>query len=379
VFLVSTLRRAGPTSVLLNIVQYLDPRLFDPVIVTLSPEPAESMIDAFRETTATIRSLSMSRVRALFHRGWRRDIERLVGAELDRHCVVHSHGIRCDVISAKKLAGVARVTTAHTYPYDDYLPKYGPLMGRWMTWKHLRALRASPVVVACSSTLSDKLRCHAITAMIIRNGVDTSKFCAALPQERARLRFDLGLPETACIGVSVGAMSVRKQPLSIVQAARAVDNPSLLMIFVGTGNLEARCRREAQGDERIRFVGQVAEPTPYLRAADFFISASRSEGLPIASLEAISCGLHVVLSDIGPHRELLELAPGVGEMFAVGDLHALTAAVKRVTWRARGPTSFATESMGEILGAKYMSECYQELYLRLGNEALAGHDQVTAQ
>jgi hypothetical protein len=35
--------------------------------------------------------------------------------------------------------------------------------------------------------------------------------------------------------------------------------------------------------------------------------------------------------------------------------------------------------MGEILGAKYMSECYQELYLRLGNEALAGHDQVTAQ
>jgi CHASE2 domain-containing sensor protein len=40
-YLVSTLRRAGPTAVLLDIIRHLDPGRFDPVVVTLSPEPAD--------------------------------------------------------------------------------------------------------------------------------------------------------------------------------------------------------------------------------------------------------------------------------------------------------------------------------------------------
>lgn len=42
----------------------------------------------------------------------------------------------------------------------------------------------------------------------------------------------------------------------------------------------------------------------YYRSADIFLSASRTEGMPYAVLEAAYCGLPVVLSDIAPHREL---------------------------------------------------------------------------
>jgi glycosyltransferase involved in cell wall biosynthesis len=239
-----------------------------------------------------------------------------------------------------------------------------------MAWTHLRAFRHLPVVVACSSTLSEMLRRHAITAMVIRNGVDTSKFSAALPEERARLRSELGVPANARIGVCVGALSVRKQPLSVVRAARAIDDRSLMMIFVGSGNLETRCRHEARGDERIRFVGQVAEAAPFLRTADFFVSASRAEGLPNAALEALACGLHVILSDIGPHRELLELAPAAVETFAAGDQQALTAAIGRAASLTPGRTGLATESTAERLGAKYMSQRYQELYQRVVRESV---------
>ncbi|MGH8223099.1 MAG: glycosyltransferase, partial [Woeseiaceae bacterium] len=62
VYLVSTLRRAGPTSQLLNIVRHLDRRQFDPVVVTLSPEPPESMLDAFEKAGVVVKSLSMSRL-----------------------------------------------------------------------------------------------------------------------------------------------------------------------------------------------------------------------------------------------------------------------------------------------------------------------------
>ena len=40
--------------------------------------------------------------------------------------------------------------------------------------------------------------------------------------------------------------------------------------------------------------------------ADCLINLSSYEGLPNTVLEAMSCGLTVIASDIGPHRELIE-------------------------------------------------------------------------
>ena len=369
VYLVSTLRRAGPTMQLLNIVRHLDRRRFDPIVVTLSPESADSMLDPFGKLGVTVRSLSMSRVRAAFHRGWRGDIERLLGAELDGLSVVHSQGIRGDFISSKQLAGVPRVATVRNYPHDDYTMKFGPLLGRWMARAHLRAFRALPVVVACSSTLSGMLRSQGIASTVIRNGVDVAKFRAVLPEERSRLRLELGLAKKGRMGVCVGSLVVRKDSLSIVRAVRAVADPALTLNFVGSGSLEASCRRAAEGDGRIRFVGQVADVAPYLRAADFFVSASRAEGLPNAALEAIACGLPVILSDIGPHREILELAPWAGELFTTGNEPALAAAIGRVASSTADHAGRAAGTIAELLGAEGMSRRYQELYLRLSREA----------
>lgn len=368
-YLVSTLRRAGPTSVLLDILRHLDPRQFDPGIVTLSPEPTDSMIDAFRETGTPVRSLSMSRLRAQFHAGWRRDLERASGAPFDGRSVVHSHGIRGDVISSTELAGVPRVATAHNYPYEDYVMKYGPLQGRWMAWRHLRAFRELPTVVACSSTLAKRLRHHSITSTVIRNGVDTRKFSAASQEERLRLRAELGLPARARIGVCVGTLSARKQPVSVIRAVRAVDERSLTVVFVGSGSLDGECRSEAQGDPRIQFAGQTSDPARYVRAADFFVSASRSEGLPVAALEAIACGLQVILSDIAPHRELREIAPLAVELFASSEPRALAAAMARAAARTPGPVDLQPRRTAELLGAEKMSQGYQELYMRIAREA----------
>lgn len=370
VFLVSTLRRTGPTAQLLNIVRYLDCRQFDPVVVTLSPEPVASMFDSFREAGAMVKSLSMSRLEAVFHRRWHRDIGRLLGAELDGRCVIHSQGIRGDVISSKQLAGLPRVATARNNPYEDYVMKFGPLIGRWMARTHLRAYRDLPVVVACSSTLSEQLLSQGIQTVVIRNGVDTSQFSPALPEERARLRSALGLAANARVGVCVGDLFARKDPLRIVQAVRAIDDPELAIIFAGAGDLEARCRRAAEGDERIRFAGRVANVASLLRAADFFVSASQAEGLPNAALEAIACGLPAVLSDIGAHRELLELAPNAGELFATGDERALGAAIRRAATRTPQRAGQAPASMKGLFGAERMSQLYQELYLRMAREAV---------
>lgn len=362
VYLVSTLRRAGPTSQLLNLLRHLDPARFDPVVVTLSPEPSDSMLPSYRALGTRVLTLSMSRLRALVNRGWRGDIERLVGAPLRGGCVVHSQGVRADVIASRHLSGVARVATARNFPHQDYPLKFGRLPGLVMARAHLRAFRALPKVVACSSTLAALLRGQGIDADVIPNGVDTTTFRPASPAERAELRARLGLPPAARIGVSVGALSARKDPGLVVRALRAAGDPGLALVFLGEGPLEDACRREAEGDARIRFAGQLADVTSYLRAADFFVSASRAEGLPNAVLEAMACGLRTVLTDIGPHRELLDLAPSTGELVPVGDEQALAAAIVR----AAAASGVAPEAgLLQQLGAERMSRSYQDLYLRL--------------
>jgi glycosyltransferase involved in cell wall biosynthesis len=370
VYLVSTLRRAGPTSQLLNIARHLDPARFAPTVVTLSPEPGDSMLPEFHAAGVRVASLAMSRARSAVHRGWRDAIERASGSRLDERSVVHSQGIRGDVISSTSLGGLNRLATARNYPYDDYPMKFGPLLGRWMAWRHLRAFRSLPTVVACSSALAGTLRVHGIESDVIRNGVDTSLFRPASRDERARLRSDLGLAAGSRIAVCVGALAERKDPLAVIRAARAMPDPSFALVMVGSGPLEAACREAARGDPRIRIAGQVTDVTPWLRAADFLVSASRSEGLPNSALEAMASGLHVLLTDIAPHRELLEVAPLAGELYALGDAAALEAAMARAASRAgaRGGVGVA-----ELLSAHRMSERYQDLYFRLSQGELPKH------
>jgi glycosyltransferase involved in cell wall biosynthesis len=362
VYLVSTLRRAGPTSQLLNILRHVERHRIEPAVVTISPEPADSMLDQFQRLGIPIHTLGLSRLRAFTRRRWRRDIGRLTGAPLDDSCVLHSQGIRADLVASRWLAGIPRVATARNYPYDDYPLKFGRLPGLWMARSHLRAFRRLPNVIACSSVLADQLREHGIEAGVIRNGVDTGWFRPASADERARMRASLSLPPAACIGVSVGALSARKDPALIVRALRAAADPRLAIVFVGGGPLEAECRRAAQGDDRVRFAGQVADVTPFLRAADFFVSASRAEGLPNGVLEAMACGLHLVLTDIGPHRELLELAPASGESVPVGDEGAFADAIGRVRVAGHAPPD---AGLMEQIGAERMSKGYQDLYRRL--------------
>jgi glycosyltransferase involved in cell wall biosynthesis len=371
VYLVSTLRRAGPTTQLLNLLRHLDAGLFDPVVVTLSPEPEDSMLPEFRALGIPVRTLAMSRLAGLVNRGWRGDVERLLGERLDASTVVHSQGVRGDVIAARYFGGIPRVATARNFPHDDYPLKFGRLAGHWMAHSHLAAFGKLPNVVACSSTLAGLLRARRIAAGVIPNGVDTATFRPAGAAERADLRASLRLPAAARIGVSVGALSARKDPLLVIRAFRAVRNPGLSLVFLGGGPLAAACRQAAQGDARIRFEGQVADVTPYLRAADFLVSASKSEGLPNAVLEAMACGLRVALTDIGPHRELIELAPALGDVVPVGDEHALALAMERLA--AAAPAADATPDAGllERLGAKRMSRRYQEIYLHIAGARAA--------
>ena len=81
------------------------------------------------------------------------------------------------------------------------------------------------------------------------------------------------------------------------------------LLLVGDGpersNLEALAGTLGIG-ESIRFTGEQGEVLPYYHAADLFALPSRTEGLSNALLEAMACGLPVVVSRTGGARDLVQ-------------------------------------------------------------------------
>jgi glycosyltransferase involved in cell wall biosynthesis len=81
----------------------------------------------------------------------------------------------------------------------------------------------------------------------------------------------------------------------------------------------------------VQVTGLIERDEVYRRLADasVVVSAARGEGLPVAVLEAMACGVPVVLSDIPPHREIVgntDVAP----LVRPGDVPAFARAIARV-------------------------------------------------
>jgi len=159
------------------------------------------------------------------------------------------------------------------------------------------------------------------------------------PMDRREARQALGWPEQARIVICHGRIDIWRKGLDIlldawqrVTAARA--GCDIRLVLVGTGQDDARLRSELErrhlpGVEwRDRYELDRTAMCRYLSAADLYVLASRVEGFPVAPLEAMSCGLPVVASDIPAMKAILEGGREAGGILCgVADPEALADAV----------------------------------------------------
>lgn len=105
------------------------------------------------------------------------------------------------------------------------------------------------------------------------------------------------------------------------------------LAVLGDGRLDGCLRAQAARlgiADRVDWHGVVRDPFVFYRAASIFVLPSRVEGTPNALLEAMSCGLPVIVSDGAPGPlELVE--DGVtGLVVPVNDATALALALRRL-------------------------------------------------
>jgi len=135
----------------------------------------------------------------------------------------------------------------------------------------------------------------------------------------------------------VGRLVPEKRVEDLLRAFRDLSTSRRLAI-VGesswTDDYVGRLRALAGDDPRIVFTGfQSGDALEALfRGASAYVTPSELEGLPMSLLECMQYGTPAVVSDIPPHRELLEGVAGYDLFFPVGDPAALRSQLTRVLW-----------------------------------------------
>ncbi|MCL4871398.1 MAG: glycosyltransferase family 4 protein [Anaerolineae bacterium] len=193
---------------------------------------------------------------------------------------------------------------------------------RLFLWGRNLLLRRADGFVAISTTLGDELVAQGIPQAAIHaipNSVDTERFGPSVDAAaKQALRHQLGLPQTGPIIIYTGRLVSYKGLPLLLQVWRQISQeraaPHLLLVGEGgldMHNCEADLRAyvAAQGlAARVTFTGAVQNVAPYLQAADLFVLPSEDEAFGIAALEAMACGLPVVLTAVGGLTDLI--APG---------------------------------------------------------------------
>jgi glycosyltransferase involved in cell wall biosynthesis len=163
-----------------------------------------------------------------------------------------------------------------------------------------RLLRRFDGIVANSPELQERcLRVYGVPEHSVRllpNGVDRSLFFA---REREEARRQCGLPIDRPIVISVGQFNERKGPDRVLEAIRS--RPEIGAVFLGKGPL-------APEGPQVLHRGEVThgEVATWLCAADVFVLPTLNEGCSNAILEALSCGLPVVTSDLSFNRAVVD-------------------------------------------------------------------------
>ena len=261
---------------------------------------------------------------------------------LPRVDLVHIQGFSSKNIPVSAMAKLFRrpiVQHLQTAKHDE--PDAIRAQGLLSWW----AFSSADLYLSVSRGLTERYLAAGLPAARIRevpNGVDARRFSPASPDERPRLRKQHNLPLDRPVVLFVGVISPDKQPHVLLEAwVRTQQDPALAstLVFVGAtdpmlfelgGRLIDQLRATAAASgfaDRVVFVPPTNQVQDYFRAADMYVMPSIREGIPIALLEAMACGLPCVASRLPGATDTMVEDGVSGRLVAPGDIDAFAAAI----------------------------------------------------
>jgi len=168
----------------------------------------------------------------------------------------------------------------------------------------------------------------------IANPIDTAEWKAS---DRRAARASLGLSEETFLAVNHGRIDVQRKGLDVLLkawTAFAGDSAAELVV-IGSGQDQACFAGllNQSGLPNVRWLSHYTTDRDLIRrwlsAADVYVMASRLEGMPVAPLEAMACGLPIVATDAQGLPEILAGGEASGGLMVGRERPEETAAALR--------------------------------------------------
>jgi glycosyltransferase involved in cell wall biosynthesis len=230
--------------------------------------------------------------------------------------IVHTHASKAGAIgrrAARTVPAAKRVHTFHGHVLEGY---FGDTVSRAITALERKLARETHRIVAVShATADDLLRLKVLPderrLVVVPPGIELSGLLS-IDRRDGALRREIGAADGDFVVGVIGRLAEVKRPewaLDVFELL-ATRYPRLHLVFVGDGDQRGLVERRITAmppdrQARAHLIGARADMRPVLADLDLVLLTSRSEGLPVALIEAAAAGKPVVATNVGGVDELV--------------------------------------------------------------------------
>lgn len=302
IMIINQLRNSGPNRVMLDIMRKLNRDNIKPVVIALMLDnTVRPIASEFEKIGVEIHRFAYSKLDLeIKTRSVRKEIENFIKFNYNNP-VVQAHGYHPTLLTSGM--SIPHTATIHCIDSEDFIISKGKLLGSYMVWRFRRHLKRHKYPVAISQyMMSHYSDACDIDFKLIHNGVNYHHLSCNINT----LKQKLNIPFDKKIIVIPGRLHGSKNSTHTIKQLWLTGINDFLCIFLGFGPQLEELKAAVGSDSRFRFEGYKPNVGEYLSCADLYISSSLSEGLPLAALEALCMGVPSLLSDIPPHKEIVE-------------------------------------------------------------------------
>ncbi len=229
--------------------------------------------------------------------------------------ILHINSSKAGALGALigRLAGVPRVVfTAHGWAFNEDRPFWQRLILKKIHW--LTVLLAHKTI-AVSSQVRRQMNWPFVQSKItvIHNGRTINHL---LSRDEGRTFIiekepRLGEFRNDFWTMTIAELHPIKRHDAVIEVIKeiAVKEPRTRHIIISDGEERSELERkisENQLQENVFLLGRIDDADKLLKAADVFILASRSEGMPYVLIEALFAGLPIVATEVGGVPEIIK-------------------------------------------------------------------------
>jgi len=359
-YIVSSLVKEGPVQVILDIITNIDFNKFEVFIITLAKEKKNSLEFEFQKFPLHIIKFdSANKFNFLYHY---LKLSRFI--KKNNIEIIHSHCFRSLIYCHLSKKEAKHIHTIHNNPTLQAVSLYGKILGCTISLITKILIKSNNCSIACSKSVATDLKeKDNIAVSYIANGVSIplhQKF-----RKKDEIRKTLNLEDGVVYFLSIGRFSPEKNFQFLVKSFIDADLENSKLIILGDGKDYEKIKIIA--NQNIILPGFKSNVYEYIKACNYYISASLTEGMPLSVLEAMALGLPLILSDIPPHKEIFQQNKKIGILFQNSNKTNLIASLREIYLKQN--YNILSDNAKKIFESYYTSKRmtteYTELYRTL--------------